>query len=56
LPGDIVGMSKSAPPRDQPDGTPVGAGGAANQGGGGDAVWRQDLTPQERALLQQYFK
>jgi hypothetical protein len=56
MPGDLVGISISAPTRNPQDGAPAGAGGAASQGGEGDAVWRQDLTPQERALLQQYFK
>ncbi len=55
-PGDLVGISISAPTHNPQDNTPAGAGGAASQGGEGDAVWRQDLTPQERALLQQYFK
>lgn len=56
VPGDVVGISISAPPREQADGAAAGAGGGASQGDGGEAVWREELTPQERALLQQYFK
>jgi hypothetical protein len=56
LPGDIVGMTKSAPPKDSKNDEATTSGGAAGQGNGGDAVWRQELTPQERALLSRYFK
>ena len=56
LPGDVVGISKSAPQRDPQDNSAAGPGGGASAGGSGEAVWREELTPQERALLQQYFK
>jgi hypothetical protein len=35
---------------------PVEGGAIASQGEGGDAVWKDSLTPQERKVLQKYFK
>jgi hypothetical protein len=32
------------------------ASGAASVGSGGEAVWRHTVTPEERALLERYFK
>jgi hypothetical protein len=55
-PGDMIALSKSAPPKNSNNEAVGGSGGAAGQGGGGDAVWRQELTPQERAKLNRYFK
>jgi hypothetical protein len=49
-------MTMSAPSKDPNDNSASGPGGGAMQSNDADAVWRQELTPQERALLQQYFK
>ena len=56
LPGDMISLSKSAPPKDSKNDEATSSGGAGNLGNGGDAVWRQELTPQERAKLDRYFK
>jgi hypothetical protein len=51
----LATLPGGAPKTADPDDT-VAPGGAADAGNGGDAVWRQELTPDERAVLQQYFK
>jgi hypothetical protein len=35
---------------------PSSSGGAASRGDGGQAVWRNNLTPAERAVLKDFFK
>jgi hypothetical protein len=53
--GDAVGvMGFSSPPAIP--GNDASAGGGANADGPGDAVFHQDLTPDEQALLQRYYK
>jgi hypothetical protein len=54
--GDIVSEGSGGPPTPEPTADATTAGGAANVGTGGDAVFRQELTPQERAVLERYFK
>lgn len=54
--GESVGISKG-----QHDGTPLRyegavAGGAAEQGSGGEAVWVNQLTPVEQAQVKSFFK
>jgi hypothetical protein len=55
-PGDMLSLSKSAPPKNTNNDNADAPGGAAAQGSGGDPVWRQELTPQERDELTRYFK
>jgi hypothetical protein len=56
LPADLLGVSKSKPEAAAaPDGAPI-QGGDASNGGGGEAVFRNDLTPQEREVLKRFFK
>ena len=35
---------------------PTSAGAVAADGSGGETVWRDDLTPQEREVLRNFFK
>jgi hypothetical protein len=57
LPGDVVAVQRSAP---QADGEIVPAGESAGDistvGTGGKAVWRDELSPQERKVLERFFK
>ena len=57
LPGDIVGVGKGEHTVDPNAYTgPTSAGAAASDGTGGEAVWRDDLTPQEREVLRNFYK
>ena len=52
LPGDLVGMSKTTPEVDKDKlGGPQGGGSLLSNGKGGEAVWRDTLTPEEREFL-----
>lgn len=57
LPGDVVAVQRNAP---QAEGAipPAGesAGDISTVGTGGRAVWRDELTPQERKVLERFFK
>lgn len=54
-PGDLIGVGETEHEDDeQPSSTQAG-GAVASQGSGGDAVWREDLLPGEKALLKRYF-
>lgn len=55
--GEVVRISRIENDKRKPDFDGVTSGGAAqNQGSGGDAVWKNRLTPQERKSLQRFFK
>ncbi len=57
LPGDIVGVGKGEHTVDpNAYAGPTAAGAATSDGNGGEAVWRDDLTPQERDVLRNFFK
>ncbi len=57
MPGDVLGISKGTHEvKKTNDNTPVAGGAISSTGQGGDAVWRDSLTPQEREVLQRYFK
>ena len=57
MPGDLVGVGKGEHTVDPSAYTgPTSAGAALSEGTGGEAVWRDDLTPQERTLLKNFFK
>ena len=57
LPGDLVGVGKGEHTVDPSQYTgPTTAGAVASEGAGGEAVWRDDLTPQEREVLRNFFK
>jgi hypothetical protein len=53
--GEMVGEGV-ATPEARRDRLVVQAGGAAARGGGGDAVTRAEATPEERAVLERFFK
>jgi hypothetical protein len=57
LPGEVIAIAKGRHNVDTntPAG-PVEAGAISSAGQGGDAVWRDSLTPDERQVLQKYFK
>lgn len=54
-PADLIGLGEK---EHEIDRAAVGAreGGAAAAGQGGERVWKDDLTPDERAVLKRYFK
>ena len=57
LPGDTVGVGKGEHPVDPAKYTGLAAGGAiSSPGTGGQTVWRDDLTPNEREVLKNFFK
>jgi hypothetical protein len=57
VPGEVLGVQSSEP---QPDtatpAAPAPAGTITSAGSGGKAVWRNDLTPKEREVLERFFK
>jgi hypothetical protein len=56
-PGEALGVSKGKHEIDPKKYTgPTQAGAVASPGRGGEAVWRNTLTPQEREVLQRFFK
>ena len=57
LPGDMMGVGKGEHTVDPAKYTgPAGGGAITSQGAGGDTVWRDDLTPNEREVLKNFFK
>ena len=57
LPGDLTGIQKGEHTVDQSKYAGPAAGGAiSSTGQGGEAVWRNDLTPSEREVLKRFFK
>jgi hypothetical protein len=57
MPGDVLGVSKRAHEVDPSTfHGPVDGGAISSAGSGGEAVWRNSLTPNEREVLQRYFK
>lgn len=57
LPGDVMGVGQGEHPVDPAAyAGPVSAGAISSQGVGGEAVWRDDLTPSEREALKRFFK
>lgn len=57
LPGDLMGVGKGEHPVDPAKfaGT-ASAGAIVSNGDGGEAVWRNDLTPKEREVVRSFFK
>jgi hypothetical protein len=52
MPGDLMGLSKTSPEVDPAKlGGPQGGGDLMSSGKGGEAVWRDTLTPEEREFL-----
>jgi hypothetical protein len=55
VPGDLVGMDWGAPVTEDSK-SALAPGGRAAAGQGGEAVWRQVFSPEERRVLGRYFK
>lgn len=56
-PGDLLGVSKGEHEVNKNDYSgPVAAGAIQSLGQGGETVWKDELTPQERDTLQRFFK
>jgi hypothetical protein len=57
LPGEVLAVAKGKHNVDKtlPAG-PMEAGAISSAGAGGDAVWRDSLTPDDRQILESYFK
>ena len=53
-PGDLIGLGEQKHDVDQTQIGPREAG-AASTGQGGEQVWKESLTPDERAVLKRYF-
>lgn len=57
LPGDVLTVTKGKHQVDKSAAIPTTAGGAiSSTGEGGEAVWRDSVTPDEQLVLQRYFK
>ena len=57
LPGDVVGLTSGEHQVDPTKNVPATAGGGiSSHGEGGQAVWKDNLTPAERATLGRYFR
>jgi len=57
LPGEVLAIAKGQHNVNKTNPAGLVDGGAASSAGqGGDAVWRDSLTPAERQVLQKYFK
>lgn len=57
LPGEVAGLGSGEHEVDESlYRGPVAAGAVESTGEGGDAVWRNSLTPAERETLQRFFK
>jgi hypothetical protein len=54
-PADVIGLGEQEHELDKASVAPR-TGGAADTGQGGERVWKDDLTPAERAVLKRYFK
>lgn len=55
-PGDAIGTLDTEHKLDKSPTGPQSSGGAADQGRGGEAVWRESFLPGEKAVLKKYFK
>ena len=54
--GTVLGIQDGKHEVDKTSTGPTAAGAAANQGQGGEQVWRESLTPEEKAVLKRVFK
>jgi len=55
-PGDVIGSGETEHEIDKTKTGPVEAGAVSSNGQGGDAVWRESLLPEEKAVLKKYFR
>lgn len=54
--GDIVGLQDRAPDKDDRPVFTTTQAAAGVEGQGGDVIWKNQLTPEERDLLERYFE
>jgi hypothetical protein len=54
--GTLLNLQDGEHDVDKTYGGPQAAGGTQNQGQGGQQVWRESLTPEEKAVLKRVFK
>lgn len=54
--GDLLGIGETEHEDEKPGSQAQQGGAISSQGRGGDAVWKDSLVPQEKALLKRYFK
>jgi hypothetical protein len=55
-PADLIGIGHDKHEVDKSTVAPRHAGAAGNTGEGGEQVWKESLSPEERAVLKRYFK
>ncbi len=56
VPTDVLGIGQTKHDDEQKPSLRQDGGSLAKDAAGGDAVWRESLTPGEKALLKRYFK
>ena len=56
LPGEVIALSTGAHPVDKNAPAPVAGGRVADPGQGGEAVWKDALTPRERETVSRFFQ
>lgn len=55
-PGDLLAIGETSYDLDKKKSTPQKGGKVASKSRGGEAVWRDSLMPNEKAVLKRYFK
>ncbi len=55
-PGSVLGIQDGRHPVDKNPATPAAAGEVKSAGRGGEQVWRETLTPEEKAVLRRVFE
>lgn len=56
LPTDVLAVGETEHDDEQKPSIRQAGGALSNKAGGGEAVWRESLMPEEKALLKRYFK
>jgi len=56
VPTDVLGIGQTKHDDEQKPSQRQSGGALSKGAAGGDAVWRESLTPGEKALLKRYFK
>ena len=56
VPADVLGLGITEHDDEQNPSVRQAGGTLSNKAAGGEAVWRESLMPEEKALLKRYFK
>jgi hypothetical protein len=56
VPTDVLGLGETKHDDEQKPSQRQSGGALSKNAAGGEAVWRESLTPGEKALLKRYFK